>query len=67
MDGIGNDLFVHYDDLSKAGMTKEHLETHSASRYSFMLSVRELRFEFTYYEYEGRNKKAKKAIDLVPT
>ena len=32
LDGIGSDLFVHFDDLSKAGMTKELLETHSASR-----------------------------------
>jgi cold shock CspA family protein len=32
VDGIGSDLFVHYDDLSKAGITKEQLEAHSTSR-----------------------------------
>jgi hypothetical protein len=52
------DLFVHFDDLSRAGLSKEKL-----------LSLKnnyELRFEFTYYEYEGKqHKKSKKAIDLL--
>lgn len=58
IDNLNIDLFVHFDDLSRAGLSKEKL-----------LSLKnnyELRFEFTYYEYEGKqHKKSKKAIDLV--
>lgn len=58
IDSLNSDLFVHFDDLSRAGLSKEKL-----------LSLKnnfELRFEFTYYEYEGKqHRKSKKAIDLV--
>jgi hypothetical protein len=48
---------VHYDDLSKAGLSKEKLLA--------LKNNYELRFEFTYYEYEGKqHKKSKKAVDL---
>ena len=58
IDNMNIDLFVHYDDLSKAGVTKDKLLLHK-NHY-------ELRFEFTYFEYEGRqNKRSKKAIDLT--
>jgi cold shock CspA family protein len=32
VDGIGSDLFVHLDDLSKAGITKDNLEQHSMTK-----------------------------------
>ena len=48
---------MHYDDLSKAGLSKEKLLA--------LKNNYELRFEFTYYEYEGKqHKKSKKAVDL---
>ena len=57
IDNLNIDLFVHFDDLSKAGLNKEKL-----------LGIKnnyEMRFEFTYYEYEGKlHKKSKKAVDL---
>lgn len=57
IDSLSIDLFVHYDDLSKAGLGKEKLLALKGNY--------ELRFEFTYYEYEGKqHKKSKKAIDL---
>ena len=57
IDNLNIDLFVHYDDLSKAGLTKEKLIA--------LKNNYELRFEFTYYEYEGKqHKKSKKAVDL---
>ena len=57
IDTLNIDLFVHYDDLSKAGLSKEKLMT--------IKNNYELRFEFTYYEYEGKqHRKSKKAVDL---
>lgn len=57
IDNLNIDVFVHHDDLSKAGLNKEKL--------SSMKNHYDLRFEFTYYEYEGKQqKKSKKAIDL---
>jgi hypothetical protein len=57
IDNLNLDLFVHYDDLSKAGLSKEKLLA--------LKNNYELRFEFTYYEYEGKqHKKSKKAVDL---
>jgi hypothetical protein len=58
IDNLNLDLFVHYDDLSKAGLSKEKLVA--------LKNNYELRFEFTYYEYEGKqHKKSKKAVDLT--
>lgn len=57
IDSLNLDLFVHYDDLSKAGLSKEKLVA--------LKNNYELRLEFTYYEYEGKqHKKSKKAVDL---
>ena len=57
IDNLNIDLFVHFDDLSKAGLSKEKLMT--------IKNNYELRFEFTYYEYEGKqHRKSKKAVDL---
>ncbi len=57
IDNLNLDLFVHYDDLSKAGLSKEKLLA--------LKNNYELRFQFTYYEYEGKqHKKSKKAVDL---
>jgi cold shock CspA family protein len=50
IDGINTDLFVHYDDLSKAGISRDQLEQHNSNREK-LPDFRELRFEFTYYEY----------------
>ena len=58
IDGMNVDLFVHFDDLSKAGLNKEKLLA--------IKSNYEIRMEFTYYEYEGKqHKKSKKAVDLL--
>jgi hypothetical protein len=58
IDNLNLDLFVHYDDLSKAGLSKEKLVA--------LKNNYELRFEFIYYEYEGKqHKKSKKAVDLT--
>ena len=50
------DIFVHYDDLALAGMTKEFLKT---SRLGNMI-----RFSFSCLNYVGKYDKSIKAVDL---
>lgn len=57
VDGLNSDLFVHYDDLSKAGINKDRLMN--------IRNSEEMRFEFTCLEYDGKYKKSKKAVDLI--
>ena len=57
VDGLNSDLFVHYDDLSKAGISKDRLMN--------IRNSEEMRFQFTCLEYDGKYKKSKKAVDLI--
>jgi cold shock CspA family protein len=57
MDEDNSDIFVHYDDLSKAGITKD-----------FMRSTKHgniIRFEFSCMVYVGKYNKSRKAVDLM--
>lgn len=56
MDLDGSDLFVHCDDLTKAGMTKDFLRTAKHGNI--------IRFSFLILEYFGKYNKSRKAVDL---
>ncbi|CAD8171969.1 unnamed protein product [Paramecium octaurelia] len=56
MDEDKSDIFVHLDDLQKAGVTKEVLKT---SKQGSML-----RFQFNCMVYVGKYKKSRKAVEL---
>ncbi|CAK61714.1 unnamed protein product (macronuclear) [Paramecium tetraurelia] len=56
MDMDGSDLFVHCDDLTKAGMTKDFLRTAKHGNI--------IRFSFLILEYFGKYNKSRKAVDL---
>lgn len=50
------DMFVHYDDLKKTGIPKDLLST-CRNRYS-------MHFTFHVFEYAGKQKNSKKAVDI---
>ncbi|CAD8121583.1 unnamed protein product [Paramecium sonneborni] len=56
MDMDGSDLFVHSDDLTKAGMSKDFLRTAKHGNI--------IRFSFLILEYFGKYNKSRKAVDL---
>jgi len=56
MEDDGSDIFVHYDDLCKAGITKELLRT---ARMGNMIRV-----NFGCMAYIGKYNKSRKAIDI---
>ena len=56
MDDDGSDIFVHYDDLSKAGLPKELLRTAKKGN--------TIKLSFTCLSYIGKHNKSKKAVDL---
>jgi len=56
MDEDGSDIFVHYDDLSKAGVNKDLLR--SAKQGNLV------RFSFLCMNYIGKYNKSKKAVEL---
>ncbi|CAD8202055.1 unnamed protein product [Paramecium octaurelia] len=56
MDMDGSDLFVHCDDLTKAGMSKDFLRTAKHGNI--------IRFSFLILEYFGKYNKSRKAVDL---
>jgi cold shock CspA family protein len=56
MDLDKSDIFVHYDDLLKANITKETL---SANRTGI-----QLKFSFSCMNYIGKYNKSRKAVDL---
>ncbi|CAD8195619.1 unnamed protein product [Paramecium pentaurelia] len=56
MDLDGSDLFVHCDDLTKAGMSKDFLRTAKHGNI--------IRFSFLILEYFGKYNKSRKAVDL---
>jgi hypothetical protein len=56
MDIDGKDLFVHYDDMKKAGVTKEQLRN---VRFGY-----QIRFTFSKMMYIGKYDRSSKAIDI---
>lgn len=52
----GKDIFVHFGDLNKAGLTREELLDASVTR--------NLKFKFSCLTYIGRHNKSIKAVDL---
>ncbi|CAD8147115.1 unnamed protein product [Paramecium octaurelia] len=56
MDEDKSDIFVHLDDLQKAGVTKEILKTSKQGQL--------LRFQFNCMVYVGKYKKSRKAVEL---
>ncbi len=57
MDDNGLDIFVHYDDLSKAGVSKDMLRS---VKYGNVL-----RFSFSKMMYIGKYDKSKKAVEIT--
>ncbi len=57
MDCDGTDLFVHYDDLLKSGITKEYL---------MMAKAMNVRFAFRCVSYYGKYNLSYKAVDIQP-
>ncbi|CAD8200980.1 unnamed protein product [Paramecium octaurelia] len=56
MDDDKSDIFVHLDDLQKAGVTKEVLKTAKQGS--------QIRFQFNCMVYVGKYKKSRKAVEL---
>jgi hypothetical protein len=56
MDVDGSDLFVHYEDLKKAGLTKEFLKVVKGSAC--------VRFTFSCVSYYGKYSLSRKAINI---
>mmetsp|Transcript_10011 Transcript_10011/g.8537 ORF Transcript_10011/g.8537 Transcript_10011/m.8537 type:complete len:90 (+) Transcript_10011:1749-2018(+) len=56
MDDDGSDIFVHYDDLSKAGIGKDLLKTAKAGAV--------IKLAFTCMKYLGKYDKSRKATDI---
>lgn len=56
MDGDGSDIFVHFDDLSKAGVTKDMLRV--------VKNGQIIRFSFGCMSYIGKYNKSRKAVDI---
>jgi hypothetical protein len=57
MDDDGSDIFVHYDDLHKANITKELLKSSKSGGNSIRLS-------FSCLEYIGKYNRSRKATDI---
>lgn len=55
LDHDGSDLFVHYDDLLKAGLTKENIR---------IAKVIKSKFAFRLMKYYGKYSLSQKAIDI---
>jgi hypothetical protein len=55
VDGDGSDLFVHYDDLLKAGLSKDGIR---------MAKVSGIKFAFQTMSYYGKHNLSKKAINI---
>lgn len=55
LDKDGSDLFVHYDNFLKAGITKEYIQ---------MARAMNMRFAFHKINYYGKYKLSSKAVDI---
>lgn len=53
-----SEIFVHFDDLEKAGVTKDEIKESLENK-------TKLCFEFNCMKYVGRYKESKKAVDIV--
>ena len=58
-DDDNSDVFVHFDDLTKAGISSDVL--------SAIRTGKNIRFEFCCLGYMGKYNRSRKAIDLVIT
>ena len=56
LDQDDSDMFVHYDDLKKSNISKDLMVT-SKNIYS-------MHFTFHVFEYDGKKKSSKKAVDI---
>ncbi len=56
MDMDFSDIFVHYDDISKANINKEYLKLAKHGT--------RIRFSFSCMNYVGKYDKSRKAVDL---
>jgi len=56
MDDDGSDIFVHYDDLIKANITKDLLRTARLGNV--------IRLNFSCMDYIGKYNRSRKAIDI---
>jgi hypothetical protein len=59
MDADESDLFVHFDDLNKAGITKEKLKTYKQTE-----GYLQVKFTFKVMEYFGKYRQSRKAVEL---
>jgi hypothetical protein len=59
MDSDESDIFVHYDDLQKAGISKDVIKSFKNEMYM------QIRFSFKVMEYFGKYKKSRKAVELI--
>jgi hypothetical protein len=59
MDADESDIFVHYDDLQKAGISKDVIKSFKNEMYM------QIRFSFKVMEYFGKYKKSRKAVELI--
>jgi hypothetical protein len=56
MDEDGSDIFVHYDDLLRANLSKELLRTAKKGN--------NIKLSFNCLNYIGKHNHSKKAVDL---
>ena len=56
MDEDGSDIFVHYDDLMKAGLNKDLLRTAKSGNV--------IKLNFSCMQYVGKYNKSRKAVDV---
>ena len=58
MDADESDIFVHCDDLQKAGINKERVRSYKQSEGA-------IRFSFKVMSYFGKYRESRKAVDLI--
>lgn len=58
MDSDDTDIFVHYDDLQKAGIPKDRIKNYKQNEGS-------IRFSFKVMSYYGKYKNSRKAVELI--
>ena len=56
MDADKSDIFVHFDDMQKIGITKEFLKTAKSGNI--------IRFSFCCLAYMGKYNRSRKAVEL---
>jgi len=57
MDEDQTDIFVHFDDIAKANISKEYLRTRKLGN--------EIHFSFCCMKYIGKYEISRKAVDLM--